>query len=78
MPNVEAAARGPCPILSEKFVTEIYTVSAQTTLQTVDAISAGLDHLKQEIDIQKKSRDVHPNDRFVQIMEVMVNWVIRY
>jgi hypothetical protein len=53
--------------------TENRLVSAQTTLQTVDAIGAGLDRLKQEIDVQKRSRDVQPNDRFVQIMEVMVD-----
>ena len=61
-----------CPS-SEEPVTEKRLVSVQTTLQTVDAIGSGLDRLKQEIDVQKQSKDRLPNDRFVQIMEVMVD-----
>jgi hypothetical protein len=72
MPNVEAASRGACVISSKESVTENRLVSVQTTLQTVDTIGAGLDHIKQEAEVQKQSRDTKPNDRFVQIMEVMV------
>jgi hypothetical protein len=78
MPNIEAASRGVCVIPSKKSVTEIRIVSVQTTLQTVDTIGAGLDRLRQEIAVQKQSRDTQPNDRFVQIMEVMVDRDIRY
>ena len=46
-------------------------MSVQTTLQRVDAIIAGLDRLNQEIEVQKQSRDMQVNDRFVQVMEVI-------
>ncbi|KAL5507835.1 hypothetical protein ACEPAH_5453 [Sanghuangporus vaninii] len=56
LPHLEAAAR----------------VSMQTVSAAVGTLVSGLSQIQSEIKVQRQSKAVHPDDRFVQVMEPFV------
>ena len=53
------------------FLTESnVAVSIQTVSAAVTTLVSGLSQVQSEIKMQRQSRNAHPEDRFVQVMEV--------